>query len=333
MQDIADIAGVSRATVSRALADSPRVSSKTKDRIKELAKEHNYQMNVAARNFRLKRSLNVAVLLPATKYTEWKISHPFVLDMIAAIAEAADKKGIQLIIARSSAQDANWIKRFVESRQADGLILIGQGEHHKVINELAGKTSAISVWGEPISTDQTYPVVGSDNELGGFRATEHLIEQGCKRILFLGKQDHPELNRRYEGYRRALEKYKIDYAPELTLETKGTVSDIKCLLQNLLESNTLFDGIFAVGDVLAIAAMNFLQTKNVKIPLQVKVVGYDNVPLSEFMSPSLTTINQSRAEGGERLIENLLDIMNGKPPSFSYLEPKLIVRASSRSLV
>ena len=151
MADIARIAGVSKSTVSRALADSSLVNEKTKSLIRDIAQQHGYRVNIAARNFRLKESLTVALLIPQADGVDWTISDAFFLEMTAAIAEALDERGHALLLTRATPQSGEWIEEFVRRRQADGIILIGQGSQHELIQQISETFQGISVWGEAIA--------------------------------------------------------------------------------------------------------------------------------------------------------------------------------------
>lgn len=329
MSDIGEIAGVSKSTVSRALADSPLVNEKTKNIIKRIASEHDYRVNVAARNFRSKESLRVAVLLPAALDADWSTSDPFFLELIAELAVALDDHGHQLLLTRTTPQPLEWIEEFVHSRQADGIILIGQGSEHEAINRLAERYRAISVWGTKIEEDQAYPVVGTDNVLGGQRATQHLLETGRRRIVFLSHRETPETEQRFAGYRRAHEEAGIEVDRTLAPDNPHNRGDAHQTIEALLESNTQFDAVFAVSDSIAIGVIRWLLGKGIKVPEDVAVVGYDDIQLASYVTPSLTTIHQNRSVGAKILVDNLLEALDGHNPEKIMLDPQLIIRESS----
>ena len=329
MADIADLAGVSKSTVSRALADSPLVNQKTKDLIVKIAKEKNYRLNAAARNFRLKESLTIAVLLPSAKGADWRLSDPFFLELLGAIAEAVDDHGHQLLLSRTSPQEGQWIEEFINKRVADGVILIGQGSQHEAINRLAESYRAISVWGAKISDDQSYPVVGSDNHLGGVRATQYLLEKGRKKVVFLGYRDLPEIEARFTGYKDALAEQGIDIDDNLVIPEKLDGGSVYSAVHDLISAGISFDAIFAVSDVHAMSAIRALQKHQLTVPGDVSVVGYDDIALASAYNPPLTTIHQNRSVGGKILVDNLLEALEGHKPEAISLNPELIIRESA----
>ncbi|MDN3638726.1 LacI family DNA-binding transcriptional regulator [Simiduia curdlanivorans] len=329
MSDIARLAGVSKSTVSRALSGSNLVNQQTRDLVMKIAKEQNYRLNTAARNFRLKESLTIAVLLPSAIDVDFKLSDPFFLELLAAIAEAVDEHGHQLLLSRIAPQEGEWIEAFVDKRAADGVILIGQGSHHDTINRIASRFKAISVWGAKISDDQSYPVVGSDNILGGRRAAEHLLSRARKRIVFLGYKSLPEVLQRYQGYCAALEAAGLSVLPELVVEGCYGEADGYSAMSQLIDSGLVFDGVFAVSDVLAMSAIRALQENGRAVPAQVSVVGYDDISLAAYYNPPLTTVHQNLTMGGKVLVDNLLEALEGRAPEFISLNPNVVVRGSS----
>lgn len=329
MSDIAKIAGVSKSTVSRALADSPLVNDETKNIIKRIASKHNYRVNVAARNFRSKESLRVAVLLPGADHADWSTSDPFFLELIAEIATALDSHGHQLLLTRTTPQPVAWIDEFVRSRQAEGVILIGQGSEHGAINRLAKNFRAISVWGTKVDEHQDYPVVGTNNVLGGQRATGHLLDSGRRRIVFLGKRVTPEIEQRLAGYHLAHDAAGVTVDPELVPDAPSEQDDTHLAITSLLKSKIPFDAVFAVSDTMAIRAIRLLQERGITVPGDVAVVGYDDINLARYFTPSLTTIHQNRSVGAKILVDNLLEALDGRNPEQIMLDPHLLVRESS----
>ena len=327
MSDIAELAGVSKSTVSRALADSPLVNESTKALIKKIAREQNYRLDTAAANFRMKKAMTIAVLLPSAKDAHWKLSDPFFLELVGAIAEAVDAHGHQLLLSRTSPQDGKWIEEFIYKRSSDGIILIGQGSQHEAINSIAKTYKAISVWGAKISNDQNYPVVGTDNHLGGYKATRHLLDKGRRKIAIVGNNGLPEMQERYQGYLKALQEYDLSTRPELELNTN--ISDTYLAITDLLKRNAEFDSIFAITDFHAMACIQAIQAHGRKVPDDIAVVGFDDLQLSAFYNPPLTTIHQNLWMGGKILVDNLLEAIDGREPELITLDPKLIVRESA----
>lgn len=329
MTDIARIAGVSVSTVSRALSGSELVNSKTRDAIRKIAQEHNFRINTRARNFRKKACLTFALLLPSARRGTWQLSDPFFMEIMSSVAEAVDNKGHQLLLASTQAISADWLRAFIDSRTADGVILIGQGGQHVQINDIAESFPAISVWGAKLSDQQNYSTVGTDNELGGYLATRHLLETGCRQIAFIGYSNQPEIKLRDQGYRRAIREFGLTLTSGLErIALNGKDSGYQTT-KNLMESGIQFDGIFAVSDLHAMSAIQALQEDGVRVPDDVAVVGYDDITMASFYNPSLTTIRQNHGNAGPMLVDNLLAAMEGAEPSYIQTTPELVIRGSS----
>lgn len=330
MADLAKLAGVSKSTVSRALADSPLIPTKTKERIQSLAREHNYRLNKRARNFRTKESLTVAVLIPDTKEKQWRLSDPFFLELLGSIAESLNERSHELLLAKAKVSTKDWVLDHVERGSCDGVILVGQGAEQEEINELADSGVPFVVWGGYFD-NLRYCTVGSDNRLGGKIATEHLLGSGRRNIAFLGDRRLPEVALRFEGYADALSDAGLPLAPSRCLDTPFVGSAAYDAMAAFLKTGASIDGVFACSDVIAMGAVRALNEAELAIPGEVAVVGYDDIAMASYFSPPLTTVKQDCIAGGAALVERLLTIIEGEEASPVILETPLIVRQSSVS--
>ena len=329
MSDIARLAGVSKSTVSRALADSPLVNERTKTLIKKLAKENNYRVNVAARNFRLKENLTVALAMPAASGTEWTIADPFFLEMTVAVAQALDARGHALLLSRTKPQTGEEIEDFIGQQAADGLILIGQGSQHEKLDRIYQEYESLSVWGGQVEGAH-YPIVGSDNVAGGRMATEHLLQRGCKTIAFVGyREEGPEYANRFKGYQQALEAAGHTVRPEYVFTPVVGELDSETTMAKLVAVASEIDAVFATSDLQAVTLMHRLLDQGYRIPEDIAIVGYDDLPLARQSYPALTTVRQPTAKGAEYLVENLLASVEGGEIKNYCLAPELVVRDSA----
>ncbi len=331
MSDIANMAGVSKSTVSRALADSPLVNQATKDLVRKIAREQNYRLNVAARNFRLKESLTIGVILPSGEGegADWRLSDPFFLEMLGALADAADQRGHQLLVPRSKPQKHDWIRSYAEKGTTDGLIFIGQGSQHDAINELAQHYPALAVWGAQIDAKQNYSIVGTDNSGGGFRATDYLLKQGRRHIAFFGHRNLPEIEQRYQGYLAAHKEHGLETNPALVINEERLEKSAEESLRACLSSESGLDAIFSSNDIQAMAVIRAVKNLGLTVPDDIAVVGYDDLNLAKDYSPSLTTIRQDRTEAGGLLVDIVLEAYEGRSTQSTILNPELIIRESA----
>lgn len=326
--DLAKLAGVSPGTVSRALADSQLIAKKTRERIQELAREHDFRPNVMARNLRIKRAGAIGVLIPLGHETGQHISDPFFMTLLGHLADSLTERGYDLLLSRVIPTDPGWLNRVVDSGRVDGVILIGQSDQFTVIDKLAERYLPMVAWGANMP-GQIHCSVGSDNRKGGELAARHLIERGCRNFAFFGDPIAPEISERLAGCRTALTEAGIGDAltilpAHLTAETAHpTIS------KWLDETRTLPNGIIAASDVIAMSALRALSEHGVKVPNDVRVVGYDDLSFANQTVPPLTSIRQDLAAGAAHLVDLLFRRIAGEPTSSVVLEPVLVVRQST----
>jgi len=330
-RDIADLAGVSQATVSRALRNSPLVRQETRERIQQIARELNYFVNRNAAGLRTHQSNTIALLLfDETGGAEAQIN-PFFLTMIGYITRAAARMGYDVLVSLQQLTD-DWHIEYQASHRADGLILLGYGDYvgyREKLDALAAANTRFIIYG-PIVKDQPGHSLGCDNETGGSAATKHLISLGRNRIVILGdtSRRHPEFASRYVGYARACQQAGLDLAPELKVHADNTEELSYAAMQQLIRSGRSFDAVFAVTDVLAIGAMRALADAGLQVPDDVSVVGFDDLPRAAFVTPALTTVQQNIREAGEGLVTAIAGLIEGEPVESIQMAPRLIIRDS-----
>ena len=329
MADIARLAGVSVATVSRSLNGSPLISKDTRDRVEELARSLNYSINVSAQNLRLKQNRTIAVVIPYDKVSRQHISDPFFLAMVGSLADALTERGFDMLLSRVDAESLDSAANLVNSGVATGVILIGQWRHHDQLNQLASRRVPIVVWGTQIP-QQLYCTVGGDNLAGGTLATRHLIEQGWRRIVFVGDPQLPEVAHRYRGYVETLKAHRITPDPRLLVKVPFDANEARAGITRLCESGIEFDSVFACSDVLASASMQTLHLFGRSVPEKVAVVGYDDIEWASHSNPPLTTIRQPIAVAGVELVDALLRTIAGTTVAPRALPVELVVRSSTR---
>jgi len=330
-RDIADIAGVSQATVSRALRNSPLVRPETRERIQEIARELNYFVNRNAAGLRTHQSNTIALLMfDETGGSEAQIN-PFFLSMLGYISRSAASLGYDVLVSLQQLSD-DWHIEYQASHRADGLILLGYGDYvsyREKLDALAAANTRFVIYGAD-AADQPGLSVGCDNVAGGRMATQHLLDLGCKRIAILGdtSRRHPEFASRGDGYAAALDDAGIGIDESLGIFADNTEESAYRAMQEFLASGTEFDAVFAVTDVLAIGAMRALADAELDVPGDVSVIGFDDLPRAAFVIPPLTTIQQNIREGGEHMVRTIVGLIEGKDVKSVRMEPKLIVRQS-----
>lgn len=327
MADIAEIAGVAESTVSRAIAGSNRVSSETKKRIFELIEESGYRINSRARSLRTQETRTIEVVIGISETNRQHFSDPFFSQIITAIGDALAEKGYDLLLSRYNPWDADGLADAIAVKRADGVIIIGQGRNPDALNRYAEKNRNVVVWGARIP-GRTYSVVGSDNFLGGALAGKHLLKTGRRRLVFLGDVNHVEVGTRHAGLVSALTGAAVASDQTLMLSMPFDPASAYDATRRLFQSGIHHDAIFAASDLMAIAAIRALADLGVRVPTDVAVIGYDDIALSSYVTPGLTTIRQDTAAGGRALVDSMLSILAGKGPVDATLPTGLIVRQS-----
>ncbi|MBT8088025.1 MAG: LacI family DNA-binding transcriptional regulator [Gammaproteobacteria bacterium] len=330
-RDIADLAGVSQATVSRALRNSPLVREETRKRIQEIARDLNYFVNRNAAGLRTHHSSTIALLLfDETGGDEAQIN-PFFLSMLGYITRAASEQGYDVLISMQQLTD-DWHIEYEASNRADGLILLGYGDYTAYGEKLAALAEAHTrfiIWG-PTVNEQPGHSIGCDNVDGGFQATRHLMTLGRRNIAFLGSTSRrsPEIASRYEGYCKALRIAGLEPPAALKIDAGNLSADGHRAIEELLASGSDFDGVFAATDVIAIGAMRALKERGLSVPDDVSVVGFDDIQLAAHVSPALTTVRQDIREASEALVAGIAGLIEGEPVESTLMAPRLVVRDS-----
>lgn len=327
LEDLAAIAGVSIATVSRALNNNPAVNDETKRRVWKIAREHNYHFRPSMPALLSGAAATIAVVIPSPHARQSEALHPFVQDFIGGITEAARLSGCDLLISHLGPGNIGDLQELIASNHADGIIFLGQRLLHDRLNELAGSENRFIVWGADLP-GQKYCSVGSDNLRGGARATSHLINLGRKRIAFLGDTAAPEVQHRYEGYVEAHRRAGIAVDPSLIVPAQFEISYAEAAVDGLMARGVSFEGIFAASDLIALGALRSLQKAGRVVPGDVAIVGYDNIQVAAYSQPSLTTIDQDMSKAGRLMVSKLLAASEHAPLRSERLPADLIVRES-----
>jgi DNA-binding LacI/PurR family transcriptional regulator len=330
--DIAALAGVSQPTVSRALSGKPSVSKETRARILAAAEQLHYKVDKNASGLRKQRSGTLALLFFEETSAEDGAINPFYLSMLGHMVRRCAKRGYDLLISFQQLS-ADWHEDYEDSRKADGIILLGYGDYLKYrpkLEKMVERGTHFVRWGSASEVD-IGATVGSDNEQGGFDATDHLLELGRRRIAFVGTATagYPEFLERWKGYCRALRSRGIEPEASLRVDAGPDETDGRAAVSELTARNADYDAVFAASDVAAIGVMHALQTMGKSIPDDVALVGFDDIASASLSSPPLSTVKQDSRRAGEALVEALIEAIECGHTRSRSLPVRLIVRDSS----
>ena len=329
IKDIARELGISPSTVSRALKDHPDISPKTRKAVKELAVKLNYEPNAIALSLRSQSSRTVGMIIP-------EIVHYFFSSVISGIEEIAYQSGYTVIICQSN-EDYDKEKNIIHtlmSKRVDGILVSVSKTttNYDHFLELQKSNIPVVFYDRVLNIPYSDRVI-VDDYMGAYKAVDHLINMGCRRIAHLATSQELMIGRnRKEGYIQALKDHGIEVDEEIILRCDTDKHAQKCI-PYILSLQKKVDGIFAVNDLTAITAMSIIKRSGYRIPEDIAIVGYSNSIYSSMTDPPLTTIEQQGNEMGRRAISLLLDRIQTDVTIDSRVEQiktELIVRGSSQ---
>ncbi|MEP9401008.1 LacI family DNA-binding transcriptional regulator [Sphingomonas sp. VNH70] len=327
--DLARLAGVSAGTVSRALAGKSLVNAETRDRIQALAAEHSFRPNQMASRLRTQRTGVIGIVVPLGHERRQHLSDPFFMTMLGHLADRLTEDGYDLMLSRIIPDAADWLERIVDSGMMDGVLLIGQSDQLPTIERVAARYRPLVAWGSSNHAGQVHCAVGTDNVAGGRLAGERLIARGCRRIAFLGEVRAPEIRDRYDGVAQAMAAAGIADRP-VQLDTH-LASDImeQEIAGHLDRVGRDIDGIAAASDVIAVTTLRVLADRGIRVPGDMPVVGYDDLPIALSAVPRITTVRQDLATGAKAMVDALFRRIAGEDAPSVVLSPMLAERDSA----
>ncbi len=332
IKDIAQKLNISISTVSRSLRNAPDVNNETKQAVIALSEELNYQPNRLALSLRQKQTHTIGVIVPNLDYV--------LSAMVKGIDEVALEAGYTVMVCQSNESYGREIlntRRLLDSL-VDGFIISVSSEtkifdHFKKVQD-RGLPMVVF---DRVTPDLVAPSVRLDNEEGGFLATEHLLEQGYKRIAILaGPANLGVSNSRLEGYLKALKKYKIKKDNNLIIYCDFNQDYAYYATRELLALKKRPDAIFTISDRMAIGAMLAIKEKGLKMPHDIGLVGFNNEPVVSLLTPGISSVDMPSFELGKVAAKLFIETMHNNE-DMSHVEevlrPKLFVRESSQRLI
>jgi len=328
LKDIAERAGVSVMTVSKAIRDEPDVSANTKARIKALAQQMGYVPDSSAQGLRTRTSKLFGLVLPS-------LANPIFSRIVLALQERAYELGYDLLLAYTlyiPEREETSIRRFL-SRRVDGLFLCPVYRlttEVRVYQEILARQVPTVVLGHSRPFCAQFVNVEADDLLGGYAVTQHLLKLGHKRIAFLaGPPATPWTQERFEGYRRALRESGLDVDDKLVFQAGRTVEDGSKAASQMIHENCDATAVQAANDMVAVGCAEVFLAQDLKIPRDVSITGFGDTMLSEHFRVPLTTVSQPKHRLGMAAMDAMLQLLQGGRPEPKRLPAQLVVRASS----
>ncbi len=334
IHDIAKELNIAASTVSRALKDNPLISESTRIKIKETAEKMGYRPNVMAANFRTKRTNTIGVIVPL-------INRHFFSSVISGIEYIAYEQGFTVAISQSNDnfEKENKIAQTLFANRVDGLIIsIGMEtkttEHLKLFSD---RKIPLVFFDRAVDDIEAHKII-CDDFGGGYRATQHLINMGRKRIAHIGGPLNLRIYQtRQDGYYKAMEDAGLEVDKSAILNNSLTRENGTEAIKKLLNNKNRPDAIFCCNDTTALSASIYLKEKGIKVPEDIALVGFSNEPFSEVVTPSISTIKQPGFEMGQIAAELIIEQINNKTGDTKFktitMPTELIIRNSSKQVL
>ena len=332
IKDVAKLAGVSIATVSRSLAEPDKVSEKTRNKVIQAVEESGYVANTLAQNFRRRRSNTVLVLVP-------DIANPFFANIIQGIEQVARQFKYRVLLGDTQGYDENEriYSDLVSHKQADGIICLGRNIPFPYRK---GRQSLDPAWPPFVMAceyhrDIPVPAVGIDNVAAAEVGVRHLLSLGHRHIAYIdGPEDSILCEDRLQGYKNALKSSQLRFEKGLVAQGDFTLASGYRAMTTLLQRKQRPSAVFCANDEMAIGAMQACRDAGCELPGDISILGFDDIVFAEYTSPRLTTIHQPRNEIGEQAMTLLLNILSGASPAASrvILPFSLELRDSTKRL-
>ncbi|MDE3182879.1 MAG: LacI family DNA-binding transcriptional regulator [Bacteroidota bacterium] len=328
--DIASALNISIATVSRALKNDPVVSKRTKKKIFDLAEKMGYRTNHFARNLRNQKTNTIGVIVH-------ELNSNFITSVLAGIEKVTTEAGYDLIIAHSS---ESFIKEIANAKnlfhkRVDGLIAslsldTKNLDHFKSFEE----KNVPVIFFDRVEQEGKNTVVVIDNDKSGYQATQHLIQQGCRRIVHITSSLKRNVySKRFKGYKDALADNGIPYDETLLIINDLSESAAIESAMKMLKMDPLPDGAFITNDFVAAVCMRTLKENNIRVPGDIAIVGFNNDAICTLIEPALSTINYPGIDVGEVAASNLINHLKGvgnmQNTNTIIIRSNLIIRKSS----
>jgi DNA-binding LacI/PurR family transcriptional regulator len=246
--------------------------------------------------------------------------------MLGRLADEITQRGYGMFLQKVLPPMDDWLPNLIASGRSDGIIVIGQSTEHEALEAAAAGYQPLVVWGGQIGR-QSYCTVGTDNLGGALAAVGHLLAIGRKRIVFFGDPTAPEIQLRYQGYRRALERAGLE--PRHVIPAHLTADAAYDTTKSLIGTRRRFDAVFAATDVIAISAIRAITAAGLRVPEDVAVAGFDDVAFAKHTNPPLTTVRQDLERGARMLVDLTFRRIAGEDAPSVTMPAELVIREST----
>ncbi|MBO1003856.1 LacI family DNA-binding transcriptional regulator [Pseudogracilibacillus auburnensis] len=331
IKDVAQVCGVSPSTVSRVIADNPRISNATKKKVRKVMKELGYHPNISARNLVAKSTNALGVIMPSS--TSKALQNPFFPEVLRGIGSAIHHMKYSMSLSTGDTEDEIFeeVKRMVYGSYVDGVILLYSRANDPVTTFLRERDFPFVIIGKPYEYENEITYVDNDNIRAGKEITEHLIHNGHERIAFIGgSTDLFVTVDREKGYSLALKEAGITSNEQYKVHTEFVRSGGEEAVASLFSLNNPPTGIVVSDDLISLGVTNMLRQSSYEVPKDISLVSFNNVYLAELTQPPLTTVDIQIYELGIQSARALIEkTMNKNEPTKRIIIPHKIVYRES----
>lgn len=325
MKDVAHLAGVSTATVSRALMSPEKVSASTRKKVEQAVLEASYSPNSLTRNLRRNETKTIVVIVP-------DICDSYYSDIIRGVEDTAVEHGYLVLLGDSGQQKKreNSFVNLIFTKQADGMLLLGANLPFDV-SKPEQKNLPPLVMACEFAPDLELPTVHIDNLTAAFEAVNYLTQLGHKQIAQITSEPQAALTQfRIQGYQQALRRAGVTVNPAYTVSGENAFAAGARAMTTLLSLPIPPTGVFCHSDVMAIGAMQQAKRLGFRVPQDISIIGFDDIEFAEYCDPALTTMSQPRYDIGQQAMLLLLKILKGNDIQIGsrLLDAKLVLRES-----
>jgi LacI family transcriptional regulator len=313
--DVARLAGVSIATVSRVLNGTAPVDKETAARVRSAVEALNYFPHSAARTLASHRTDTIGLLLP-------EIIGPFFQPLLRGVEAGVSEAGYDLLIHATQSRPGNATRRPLGEHNTDGLLVFTESLDERELARLHGIGFPVVLLHQAPPISLNFPIVTIENQSGAQMIVEHLIKtHNCRKIVFMqGPVGHEDSTWREKGYCMALKAFGIQADPRLIARGNFDRNDARASMERLIAQGVEFDAVFTGDDESAIGVLNALRQAGKKVPEEIAVVGFDDSIFANTLLPPLTTVRAPTEEVGSKAVRQLVRVIQGEA-----VEPRLVL--------
>lgn len=335
IKDVAKKAGVSTATVSLVVHDHKRISPETRKKVLKVIKQLNYYPSRSARGLVSKKTGNIGFILTEDHFLK---TEPFYTRIFLGTEFATRETNYYVLLTTVNSDYTNGepLPRFLEEKSVDGIIIAGKVPH--LLIERIKQIGIPFVFVDYHPTSGAYPAVMIDNIKGGVLATKHLIDQGHRKIGFVGGDlNHPSISDRLYGYRKALNQASIDVNESyISIEEQNTTKQTGySAAEKLFNSSPDITAVFACNDAMALGVLQYLKEHSYKVPEDVSLIGFDDVESDVLVEPTISTIKVPKIELGVEAMKLIVSVVenNDVSPKKTLIPVELVIRESTQRII